>query len=109
MLINLVRNAAESITDSGAVTLRVHESTAVIQNKRQPCVFIEVEDCGAGIPLEVQQRLFDPFFTTKETGTGLGLAIAARIVEQHSGVLKFRTQSQQGSIFTILLPAVRNE
>ena len=109
VLINLVRNAAESITDSGAVTLRVHESTAVIQNKRQPCVFIEVEDTGTGIPLEVQQRLFDPFFTTKETGTGLGLAIAARIVEQHSGVLKFRTQSQQGSIFTILLPAVRNE
>ena len=109
VLINLVRNAAESITDSGAVTLRVHESTAVIQNKRQPCVFIEVEDTGAGIPLEVQQRLFDPFFTTKETGTGLGLAIAARIVEQHSGVLKFQTQSQQGSIFTILLPAVRNE
>lgn len=108
-LINLVRNAAESILRAGTVTLRVREGAGVIQNKRQPCVFIEVEDTGAGIPPEVQPRLFDPFFTTKESGTGLGLSIAARIIERDGGVIKFQTKPQQGTVFSILLPPVKNE
>jgi signal transduction histidine kinase len=84
------------------VTLRVREGTAVIQNKRQPCVFSEVEDTGAGVPAELRQRLFDPFFTTKETGTGLGLSIAARIIERHGGVLKFQTRPATGNDFQYL-------
>jgi signal transduction histidine kinase len=107
VLINLVRNAAESIVNAATVTLRVREEIAVIQSKRQPCVFIEVEDTGTGIPPELQQRVFDPFFTTKETGTGLGLSIAARTVERHGGVLRFQTRLKQGTTFTILPPAVR--
>jgi signal transduction histidine kinase len=107
VLINLVRNAAESIVNAGTVILRVREEIAVIQSRRQPCVFIEVEDTGTGIPTELQQRVFDPFFTTKETGTGLGLSIAARTVERHGGVLRFQTRLKQGTTFTILLPAVR--
>jgi len=109
VLINLVRNAAESIVAAGTVTLRVREGAAVLQNKRQLCVFIEVEDTGAGIRPELHQRLFDPFFTTKETGTGLGLSIAARIIERHAGVLKFQTRLKQGTVFSILLPMARNE
>ena len=108
-LINLVRNAAESILRAGTVTLRVREGSGLIQNKRQSCVFIEVEDTGAGISPELQPRLFDPFFSTKESGTGLGLSIAARIIERHGGVIKFQTKSQQGTVFSILLPAATNE
>jgi signal transduction histidine kinase len=108
VLINLVRNAAESIVNAGTVTLRVREGAAAIKNRRQPCVFFEVEDTGTGIPPDLQQRLFDPFFTTKETGTGLGLSIAARIIERHGGVLKFQTRLKQGTTFSFLLPVVRN-
>jgi len=108
-LINLVRNAAESIPRAGTVTLRVREGSGLIQNKRQSCVFVEVEDTGAGIPPELQPRLFDPFFSTKESGTGLGLSIAARIIERHGGVIKFQTRPQQGTVFSILLPAAKNE
>lgn len=108
-LINLVRNAAESIPRTGTVTLRLREGSGLIRNKRQSCVFIEVEDTGAGIPPELQPRLFDPFFSTKESGTGLGLSIAARIIERHGGVIKFQTKPQQGTVFSILLPAAKNE
>ena len=66
VLINLVRNAAESIVEAGTVTIRVRGRMATIRNKRLPCVLIEVEDTGTGISPETQQRLFDPFFTTKE-------------------------------------------
>ena len=109
VLINLVRNATESIVEAGTVTMRVRGGMAAIRNKRLPCVFIEVEDTGTGITPELQQRLFDPFFTTKETGTGLGLPIAARIIERHGGVLKFQTKVPIGTIFSVVLPMARNE
>jgi signal transduction histidine kinase len=108
VLINLVRNATESIVEAGTVTIRVRGGMAAIRNKRLPCVLIEVEDTGTGIAPEMQQRLFDPFFTTKETGTGLGLPIAARIIERHGGVLKFQTRVPIGTIFSVVLPMARN-
>jgi signal transduction histidine kinase len=52
-----------------------------------------------------QQRLFDPFYSTKANGTGLGLSIAARIAEQHGGVLQYQTQLNRGTTFGIILPA----
>ena len=67
---------------------------------------MEVIDTGKGIPPEVQKRLFDPFFTTKEGGTGLGLPIAARIVEKHGGELRYQTQLNRGTTFSIVLPRV---
>ena len=102
VLINLVRNAAESIGGSGTVTLRARESRLAIGNAR--AVAIEVEDTGKGIPPDVQERLFDPFFTTKPSGTGLGLSIAARIVEKHGGALEFQTQPGRGTTFRLVLP-----
>jgi signal transduction histidine kinase len=67
-------------------------------------VVIDVADTGKGIPPEIQKRLFDPFFTTKETGTGLGLPIAARIVERHGGIIRYETQPNRGTTFSIVLP-----
>ncbi len=74
-----------------------------------PVAILAVADTGKGIPLEVQKRLFDPFFTTKEGGTGLGLAIAARIVEQHGGLLRYETQLNRGTIFEIVLPSLEDD
>ena len=102
VLINLVRNAAESIGGSGTVTLRARESRLMPGGR--PAVALEVEDTGKGIPPDVQKRLFDPFFTTKPSGTGLGLSIAARIVEKHGGALEFQTQPGRGTTFRIVLP-----
>ncbi|MHA3771791.1 ATP-binding protein [Verrucomicrobiota bacterium sgz303538] len=104
VLLNLVRNSAESIDTFGKILLRARTGTGVLGQSRGPCVFIDVEDSGSGIPADVQKQLFDPFFSTKETGTGLGLSIAACIIERHGGVLKFETRPQKGTTFTIVLP-----
>ena len=106
VLINLVRNAAESIGEGGKITLRARESRLTAGGGR--AIALEVEDTGKGIPAEVQQRLFDPFFTTKPSGTGLGLSIAARIVEKHAGALEFTTQPERGTTFRIVLPIQRS-
>ena len=109
VMLNLIRNAADSIGREGAITLRARETFLPFAPRRAPAVALEVEDTGPGISTEVQERLFDPFFTTKETGTGLGLAIAERIVHRHGGALQFRTQMQRGTTFSVILPSPEND
>ncbi len=104
VLINLIRNAAESIGKNGTVTLRVRLDEKRIAYHAQPVVILEVSDTGKGIPPEAEKRLFDPFFTTKDYGTGLGLPIAARIVEKHQGALQYQTHPDLGTTFGIILP-----
>jgi len=96
VLINLIQNSADSIGHKGTISLRTREENG--------SVVLEVADTGRGIPEHVQKRLFDPFFSTKEGGTGLGLPIAARIVEKHGGELRYQTQLNRGTTFTIVLP-----
>ena len=107
VLINLVRNAAESIERDGTINLRVRTNTTRLAGRTGPMVALEVSDTGKGIPPEARKRMFDPFFTTKEEGTGLGLVIALRIIEKHNGALKFHSDMNHGTTFTILLPRAR--
>ncbi|MGC9941849.1 MAG: ATP-binding protein [Verrucomicrobiota bacterium] len=106
VLINLIRNAAESIGENGTVTLRVRLGEKRLADRHQDVVILEVSDTGKGIPPEAEKRLFDPFFTTKDYGTGLGLPIAARIVEKHHGALQYQTQPDRGTTFGIILPRI---
>ena len=99
VLINLIRNAAESIGRDGVISLCTRW-----EGRRDALVALEVSDNGKGIPDDVQKRLFDPFFTTKEGGTGLGLPIAARIVEKHGGDLRYHTELNRGTTFSVVLP-----
>ncbi len=109
VLINLIRNAAESIEHDGTITLRVRTDTARLTGRTRPVVVLEVSDTGKGIPPEARKRMFDPFFSTKEEGTGLGLVIASRIIEKHNGALEFRSEVNRGTTFTILLPQTKPE
>ena len=104
VLINLVRNAAESIGQKGRITLRARQDRLPLQGRQQSVIVLEVQDTGTGIPAEVQERLFDPFFTTKPAGTGLGLSIAMRILERHGGTLRFQTVPASGTTFGVVLP-----
>jgi len=109
VLINLIQNSADSIGRKGLIKVRA-------RLKRPPApqqaglVALDVVDNGKGIPRDVRKRLFDPFFTTKEGGTGLGLSIAARIVEKHGGELRYQTELNRGTTFSVLLPCrIENE
>jgi signal transduction histidine kinase len=106
VLINLVQNAADSMTNGGRITLRARPSRKSTPEGESDVVVLEVADTGKGIEPAVEKRLFDPFFTTKENGTGLGLAIAARIVEINGGALQYQTQVNHGSTFGIVMPRV---
>lgn len=109
VLINLVRNSADSIGTKGTIRLRLERGMAKIGGSARLVAVLAVADTGKGIPPAVQKRLFDPFFTTKDDGTGLGLAIAARIAEKHGGLLRYRTQLNRGTTFEIVLPALEDD
>src|SRR5438128_1521924 len=105
VLINLVRNAAETLDGGGAITLRSRKTSRDLHGETTEAVILEVVDTGPGIPPEIRPLIFDPFFSTKNDGTGLGLAIAAGIVDKHGGTLEFDTETGKGTVFRIVLPA----
>lgn len=116
VLMNLVSNASEAIGD-GPGTIIVKTGTVLADplylslthpmSSRQPgtYVYFEVTDSGCGMDEETQARIFDPFFTTKFTGRGLGLAAVLGIIQGHHGALRVKSQVNNGTTFTLLLPS----
>ncbi len=120
ILINLVLNAAESITDHGfiRVSSRLADQKdydlpeglvdfSYLSNVLEPSrkyVVLEVIDTGSGMELDTLKRIFDPFFTTKNTGNGLGLAVTLGAVQAQNGALRVESQIGIGSQFSIYLP-----
>lgn len=96
VFINLIKNAMESITERGRITLKVFA-----YEKR---LMIAVKDNGCGIPADQQQNIFRPFVSYKEHGTGLGLSIAQKIVAAHNGTIHVRSTVGKGSEFQVYLP-----
>jgi PAS domain S-box-containing protein len=68
-------------------------------------VRLEVTDRGVGIPASDLPKVFTPFFTTKPQGTGLGLAISREIVLAHGGRLEARSTPEEGTTFSLVIPA----
>ncbi len=84
-------------------------ATGIIQSSSGGrSIAIKVSDNGSGIPQKVLDKIFQPFFTTKPTGqgTGLGLSLSYDIVTKgHGGEIKVNTKENEGTEFTIILPA----
>ena len=103
LLLNLVFNAIDAMEDKGGrLTLQVREVDEQVQ--------LSVGDQGTGISDEVRARIFEPFFTTKgKNGSGLGLSMCWRIAQQHGGTLQVESRVNEGTTFTLTLPAESRE
>jgi len=112
VFLNLVKNAAESISELASdgeiqlttafrpgVRLQVPGSKTRVSLPLEFCV----KDNGHGVPEDLMPHLFDPFVTTKPTGSGLGLALVAKIVGDHGGVIECESQPRH-TIFRVLMP-----
>ena len=98
VLLNLLRNAAEAVTDTE------HRDIAVRAEVQDGVVRISVTDNGPGLPEEVKEKLFQPFVSTKKTGMGVGLSISHSIVTAHGGRLWAEPNPEGGAIFVVTLP-----
>ncbi|MDA8140619.1 MAG: HAMP domain-containing sensor histidine kinase [Desulfobacteraceae bacterium] len=101
VFLNLFINAKEAMPEGGE--LDVH---CTLQGD---LVRVDIRDTGIGIPERHLSRIFDPFFTTKEVGkgTGLGLSVSFGIIERHHGTISVKSEINNGTTFTILLPVVK--
>jgi two-component system nitrogen regulation sensor histidine kinase GlnL len=115
-LLNLVKNAAESIGDAvdGEITLKtafrpgVSFRTVGDRNTVGLPFEVCVRDNGPGVPDDIAAHLFEPFVTTKSSGTGLGLALVAKIINDHGGVIECDSLPRR-TAFRILLPMYRED
>lgn len=87
VLVNLLKNAAESIEHAQRPTARRSVELRVIprQLDGQSVVEFSVMDSGQGLAPEVMERLYEAFFSTKVEGMGIGLNLCRTIVESHHG------------------------
>lgn len=112
ILLNLVNNAAESMTGTGKQVViktafsdgaEVQDSVLALDESLvgQAHVYLEVVDQGEGIRSDTLGHIFDPFFSTKGPGRGLGLSTILGIVRAHNGSLVVRTEKNIGTSFRI--------
>ncbi|MBP1155222.1 MULTISPECIES: ATP-binding protein [unclassified Paenibacillus] len=107
VLTNLLDNALRH-TPAGA---QIEISASEQKYKGKQAVLIEVSDQGYGIPAEDIPFIFERFYKADKArtrgasgGTGLGLAIVKNIVEAHQGTVQVKSQTGQGTTFSIMLP-----
>jgi signal transduction histidine kinase len=96
LLLNLIKNAIESMHEQGQVTIALLQSGAF--------AVVEVKDTGTGIAPDELDQIFQPFYTSKDTGTGLGLSICHKIVQDHGGLIEVESELGKGTTFRISLP-----
>ncbi len=120
VIMNLVINARDAISEGGTITVAVGnvvldegESHPDLPDGDQPSAYVRlsVSDTGHGMDAETRARIFEPFFTTKEQGkgTGIGLATVKAIVDQAGGRITVESEPGRGSAFHIYFPRAEGE
>jgi len=95
-ILNLLKNARESIHGPGSVRLDVWSKCDELH--------IRIEDTGCGITKGQMEEIFTPFVTTKSSGTGLGLPVVQNIIHAHHGTVSVTSIPNHGTTFEVLLP-----
>ena len=96
-IVNLVKNAIESMPDGGTLTA----TTRLTKN----AIALDLIDTGCGMGEQTALNMFDAFYTTKNGGSGLGLPTARKVVEAHGGLISVQSVEGRGTKFTLEFPA----
>lgn len=104
VLINLIRNAVEAMTDSP-----VRQLIVTSRPDQSGLVRVIVADTGPGVTPEVAAQLFTAFVSTKAEGMGLGLSICRTIVEANGGRIWMERGAGGGTEFHFTLVSAKAE
>lgn len=108
-ILNVVTNAIDACYESKSdekPDVEVKVATEYVRN--QGIARVIIEDTGIGIPPEAIEKIFVVFTSSKKggRGTGLGLSVSNKILHEHGGKILVESEVDQGSRFTLQLPAV---
>jgi two-component system cell cycle sensor histidine kinase/response regulator CckA len=113
LIVNLVVNARDAMTEGGRITIKMEKA---ILNKQIADTMTDaregefarfsVVDTGMGMDEETQKHIFEPFFSTKEAGkgSGLGLSVVYGIIQQHKGWAHVISNVSKGTTFEVYFP-----
>ena len=112
-VLNLILNARDASNANGLISV---SCSAVALNQSEALqwhlpvgnyVRVQVRDFGCGMDEVTRSRAFEPFFTTKPVGqgNGLGLSMVYGFVRQSAGAIDIDSVQNQGTCFSMLLPA----
>ena len=104
-VLNIARNAVQSMECGGELILRTRAMTNVMLGKERKKLIasIEIEDNGPGVPEDIQDSLFFPLVSGRAGGSGLGLPLAQDLVSRHNGLIEFTSQPGR-TVFMLRLP-----
>lgn len=118
ILLNLLKNAAETASEGEIRTVRISTayrqgvSLAIEAGKQRRALPIElcVMDDGPGAPPGLAEDMFDPFVSTKKSGRGLGLAIADKLIRDMGGIIQYSREGQpEMTVFRLLLQRAESQ
>lgn len=104
-IVNLIQNSCYALTSKlGFIRCGGVEG-------KDGYVEIYVEDNGRGMSAEVKEKACEAFFTTRKEkgGTGLGLSITSRIMSEHNGYIKIKSEEGRGATVSLFFPIYKEE
>ncbi|WP_343328577.1 hybrid sensor histidine kinase/response regulator transcription factor [Polaribacter staleyi] len=116
---NLLSNAFKFTPENGTISLDIFDGSDFVKPHslqldidQSKYVVIQVKDSGPGIPAHRIQHIFERFYTEigitktilKEKGTGIGLSFTKNLVELHQGIIKVKSDPENGTTFFVWLP-----
>jgi len=101
VLMNLISNAVESMTNSKKKRLTIK----TFSKQNQSSIGLMIIDTGPGIPKNIVSKIFEPFFTTKKKGkgVGLGLSVVYGIIQDHGAKIYVDSKPDEGTCFSLTL------
>jgi two-component system nitrogen regulation sensor histidine kinase GlnL len=120
VFINLIKNAIEAMaavrhereltvstrfSDEYMLTFSDSPKRGRLINK-QRWVVVSFGDTGVGISRDEAGRIFMPFYSGKKKGSGLGLSLSKKIIKDHGGIIRVKSQDK-GAVFSVYLPIDR--
>nr|WP_223799800.1 ATP-binding protein [Sphingomonas nostoxanthinifaciens] len=116
ILINLIKNAAEALGETGGtilLTTAYRHGISMLTDggdgRRHLPIEVCVIDDGPGAPDEISEHLFDPFVSSKRQGRGLGLALVEKLVSELGGMVEYAREGMpERTVFRLLLPRAKD-
>ena len=100
VFLNLIKNSIESIQEKSEKTSNINKNIAIELNDNDNHISLIINDTGVGFKnLSTNVKdILNPYFTTKKKGTGLGLSIVNKIINDHSGEIKFTSKDEGAEV-----------
>jgi two-component system nitrogen regulation sensor histidine kinase GlnL len=110
VFLNIIKNAVESMGKGGRIEVSTYPSKESVRERGRTrrWAMISIRDTGRGISEGDLKKIFIPFYTRKKGGTGIGLALSKKIIKDHGGLIKVRSQEGKGTAFFIYIPFENN-